>query len=229
MITFGNTEITKAYLGNTEINKVYLGEDLVFGGSSPTPILHYDAEVEYLQSSGTQYIQMPDITYSSENKYAFEGHLFFPTSPTNNPLMGWDAGGAFGWLRNKGWWNGYSTNSYISAPYNTNAKVALIVNSGTNTQSVLSIEGYSSLSRAHSSLATYAKTHPYTLFALWSNNSITKISIRIKDFTIYVNDSKVYDLIAVRKNGVGYMYDKVSQTLFGNDGTGDFTYGNDIT
>ena len=35
-------------------------------------------------------------------------------------------------------------------------------------------------------------------------------------------------LIPVRKNGLGYMYDKVSGTMFGNSGTGDFILGNDI-
>ena len=38
----------------------------------------------------------------------------------------------------------------------------------------------------------------------------------------------VYDLIPVRKNGIGYMFDKVTNHLFGNDGTGDFILGPDI-
>ena len=37
----------------------------------------------------------------------------------------------------------------------------------------------------------------------------------------------LFDLVPVRDNGVGYLYDKVSGELFGNDGSGSFTYGND--
>ena len=43
------------------------------------------------------------------------------------------------------------------------------------------------------------------------------------------NGEKVADIIAVRKDGVGYMYDRVSGQLFGNSGTGDFIIGPDKT
>ena len=35
------------------------------------------------------------------------------------------------------------------------------------------------------------------------------------------------DMIPVRVGSVGYMYDRVSGQLFGNDGTGDFIVGPD--
>ena len=41
------------------------------------------------------------------------------------------------------------------------------------------------------------------------------------------NGVLVRDYIAVRKNGVGYMYDRVSKSLYGNAGTGAFEYGSD--
>lgn len=40
--------------------------------------------------------------------------------------------------------------------------------------------------------------------------------------------SLVLNLIPVRCGTVGYMYDRVSGTLFGNDGTGDFIVGADV-
>ena len=56
MIKLGNTEISKVYLGGTEITKVYKGSDLVLDNSvAPLP---YDAELQYLQSSGAQYIDL---------------------------------------------------------------------------------------------------------------------------------------------------------------------------
>ena len=47
---------------------------------------------------------------------------------------------------------------------------------------------------------------------------------RIYGFTI----SDRMDLIPVRVGNVGYMFDRVSGTLFGNDGTGDFIVGADV-
>lgn len=44
-----------------------------------------------------------------------------------------------------------------------------------------------------------------------------------------INDEVVLDMIPVRIEQVGYMFDRVSGELFGNSGTGDFVLGNDIT
>ena len=45
---------------------------------------------------------------------------------------------------------------------------------------------------------------------------------------IYQLGVLVRDFIPVRKGTVGYLYDRVSGKLFGNAGTGAFTYGNDL-
>jgi hypothetical protein len=44
---------------------------------------------------------------------------------------------------------------------------------------------------------------------------------------MYQNGSLVRDFIPVRKGQVGYMYDKISGRLFGNIGSGSFTFGPD--
>ena len=48
-------------------------------------------------------------------------------------------------------------------------------------------------------------------------------------FEVIRDGEKVADIIAVRKDGVGYMYDRVSGQLFGNSGTGAFIVGPDKT
>ena len=58
------------------------------------------------------------------------------------------------------------------------------------------------------------------------NGIANKASIRLYNFTIRSNIVKI-DLIPVRKNGIGYMYDKVSGQHFGNKGTGQFIIGQD--
>ena len=45
---------------------------------------------------------------------------------------------------------------------------------------------------------------------------------------IYLDDKLVRDFIPVRKDNIGYMYDKVSKQIFENKGTGSFTLGPDI-
>ena len=60
--------------------------------------------------------------------------------------------------------------------------------------------------------------------------SITNgIPIKWKKVKMYNGSTLVRDYIPVRKNGVGYLYDKVSGQLYGNAaGSGSFTYGNDV-
>ena len=63
----------------------------------------------------------------------------------------------------------------------------------------------------------------------YSVNSTTGWQAKVFSAKVYVNDELVFDGIPVRKDGVGYLYDKVSGLLFGNEGTGSFVIGNDIT
>ena len=52
---------------------------------------------------------------------------------------------------------------------------------------------------------------------------------RVMSFSVTdaTTGQKIQDLIPVRKDGVGYMYDRVSGQLLGNSGTGDFVLGPD--
>jgi hypothetical protein len=68
------------------------------------------------------------------------------------------------------------------------------------------------------------------LFGRNSDNPLYKrmISIKISASQIWQDDTLVLDLIPVRKGNVGYMYDRVSGQLFGNQGTGEFVLGPDL-
>ena len=44
---------------------------------------------------------------------------------------------------------------------------------------------------------------------------------------IFNNNRLILDLIPVKKDGIGYMYDKISNQLFSNQGTGNFILGPD--
>lgn len=53
------------------------------------------------------------------------------------------------------------------------------------------------------------------------------IGLKIMSCKIKQSNVLVRDFIPVRVGTTGYMYDKVSKQLFGNEGTGDFILGND--
>ena len=71
---------------------------------------------------------------------------------------------------------------------------------------------------------------PISLFAERFPTKIDYYSKNLKfySFKIWDNNVLVRDFIPVRVGGVGYMYDKVSKQLFGNQGSGNFIVGPDV-
>lgn len=228
MIALGNTEITKAYLGSTEISKMYLGEELVFGGSSPTPISPYDAEVEYLESSGTQYINTGvyatstltlNIEFTLINGFTFgNGSFLFGTYSS-----GCYYSVALPSINNIRVPNG-SAFTNISAPLNYSSSHIISYKPGS-----IYVDG---VKRGTQSGTLTSVGVPIRLFgrnADTDNNKKTISNLKVHHVTISNNTDVIMELIPVRKDGIGYMYDTISKELFGNSGTGSFTYGNDVT
>lgn len=198
---------------------------MVGGGALP-----YDAEVEYLESDGNQWIEIRSVTYSTSNSYLIECKAMSTNNRQDNALNGWDAGGAFGFR-----YNGYSNGDgsiYGDGSYNAYSDISLLIRAASNTQSTMTVNVGGTTytrSRAHGSLANYAKNRGYHLFACWSNTSVQyKCKERIYYCKIYVNDVLVKDLVPVRIEQTGYLYDKVSGELYQNSGSGSFILGNDI-
>jgi hypothetical protein len=79
-------------------------------------------------------------------------------------------------------------------------------------------------------------TLPFCLFARNGNGTAgNKTTAQIMQFgykqftdSNHSTMSLENDFIPVRVGNVGYMFDRVSGTLFGNDGTGDFIVGSDV-
>lgn len=192
--------------------------------------LPYDAKVEYLESTGTQYI---DSGLMSNIGSRFEADLQRTGYPSGKTAI-WGVGG-------------YSEGALISFRFsNANGIVGYMANKS------VSFSQYDSLDRHY-----YVADIP-NLFLSVDNTvaSITGASINNKhsaafwlfrykydngsfgnqyDFIgkcfgakFYENGTLVRDFIPIRVGQVGYMYDKVSGTLFGNAGTGDFIIGNDV-
>lgn len=204
------------------INDIYYNRDkglaysFVFGNLPDEYI-----PIEYLESSGTQYI---DTGYIPNNETGFYIRAFCTTTGGNHM--------AIGVRENRGDTRlaiNYSTKLEID--WNTYEEFNIphtnvwteVDNNFLNTR-VGKIDGVVKRTN-YPTLANITK--PIYVFAI---NYSTKnmFTGRISNVKISQGQDIVMNLIPVRVGQVGYMYDKVSGQLFGNAGTGNFILGPDV-
>ena len=194
--------------------------------SEPIPPLPYDAEVEYLESTGTQWIdtgiipQFPDLlTYIAQVSYQ---------NTTTRQIMGRQGSFYFGVVNGKfqaGQGGTTTTNVVVSA--NVFHNIECIIQSTSHAKNgtySYNVDGTSG------SFTITFQDQPSngTIWLFCANDANTlRGSNKIKSFVIKRNDTVLRDYIPVRVGQVGYLYDKVSGELFGNSGTGNFILGND--
>ena len=194
-------------------------------------------EVEYLESTGTQYIDTGYIPNANTQLY-----IEFSISKYHTDLK--QATSPFG-VR-----IAYQQNQYVLfCPVNrTNSVYFCYGNlSPSYTQQINLNQKYVcninkniwTLSSNNSTLITntfaIAQSANLSNLHLWlfkfNNNNIMPggdDKLKIYKCTIKENDVLIHDLIPVRVGNTGYMYDKVSRALIGNSGTGDFIIGPDV-
>jgi hypothetical protein len=205
-----------------------LVDQIQTGGSLPIDV----AKIEYLESTGTQYIQLTcsvsagtyfavggvvipiytstqqDYTVFGANPYAQFNSAFYSKNNTTNRITytsivgGLGAAGGVG-----GGWSG-EIGTEVSFELSTTEKVV----NGVHT----------SISRPLNAAIT-----AFRIFGGYQNTN--RYPIRIKSLYIKKGNDTLYDLMPIRIGQVGYMYDKISKQLFGNSGTGSFTLGPDVT
>lgn len=229
MIAIGGTTITKAFLGSTELKNIAIGDKLLLS-SEPAP-LPYDAEVEYLESTGTQYIDT-GILIDGTGTFSFEVKTTLTDRSSSGSIIGTRESSS-GYTRYKSYNIFNMSTTQIRADLlgkktvgdmkiNTTANT-LIIKFDTSTQS-LTVNGVNKAASSTNQSCSY----PFYLFSV-NNGNTANIPQRLEYFKFVKNGNTIMHLIPVRVGTVGYMYDKISGTLFGNDGTGDFVLGNDIT
>lgn len=196
----------------------------------PTPPLPYDAEVGWLQTDGSAYI---DTGIKPSSNTTFEIDAYIPEHGTQGFwVFGSRSGANVGQLAylNDGVAN---QRSYRFGNRDAYASGKLAEGwhhfDNTATPRILKIDDSITLTAAAN---TFAQTnYPIYLFCLNVNGTPSLNNIasgaKMSASKFYQNGTLVFDGIAVRKNGVGYLYDKVSGQLFGNAGTGNFILGND--
>ena len=184
----------------------------------------YDAEIEYLESNGTQLIDTLYVPKGYNNTIETKiTHLGY--SNTNS------------WLN---WFTTYvneDTNTYrILRNKNLNTEV-LVYNGNKAENGGLKINvtvgtDYD-LKLYPSYLLVNGTRYNFTTLRGNENTNTLRLfggkgtKIRMWGFKLTKGTTVILDMIPVRKDGVGYMYDKVSGKLFGNDGSGSFILGQD--
>lgn len=231
-ITMGGVDITStAY--NSSTGQIYIAS--VTGNVVITAVaeLPYDAEVEYLQSDGTAYIDLQEQIVSSTDVIEIE----FTLTQSGNSTRG-----VFGHRASA------SSKNFTVIVGSTNNPVIDINNGSYSTYRVdAGTSGYNKLCAIHMERANKvisldnvqvaASTTSSQSFTTDGNARLfmaggisAKAKIALTKFKWIRSNDILFDMIPVRKNGVGYLYDKESGTLYGNDaGSGAFTYGNDKT
>lgn len=186
----------------------------------------YDARVEYLQSSDTQYIDT-GIAPSTDFKCEIKAELITHTNTFEVLLGSLDDnvyGTALGFLKNGGY-------PYIEfGRTNTSVSVSplslrIYKSSLKNGVMTMNADGTSTTKNYNGDVPNKS----LYLFCRHNGNSASNfVSAKVYYCKIWNSGNLVFDAIPVRVGQVGYMYDSISGNLFGNSGTGDFIFGNDI-
>ena len=179
--------------------------------------LPYDAEVEYLESYGSQYINSGLIGGNDVGLYVIVSRLntqdrqIIGSRESNGNTRFFIGNSYIGWRTYYG--IGSSTTGIV---YEWGLNY---LNSSTFTENGGTARQLSDLG--------FTPTLPIFIFAINYAGDAQCWTGRIYAAKISRGTTIVMDLIPVRVGTTGYMYDKVSGQLFGNAGTGDFILGND--
>lgn len=193
----------------------------------PPPPKPYDARIEYLESSGTQYINTL-VNQKETQQYlsvavgirvpVLEGgeHDVAGSGFNRTPTMGYNGNFYFMWA--------YDSTSWLIKQADTNWHdnvYTFLVTSGRT----FSEDG--SISQSNY-LNDFSSGEFNSLFLFASSPNRFSLKCQLKYARITIDNVLRFDAIPVRIGNTGYLYDRVSEQLFGNVGTGDFILGPDI-
>ncbi len=208
------------------------------GGAKGLP---YDAEIEYLESRNTNIDAAPYIKtdYLANANTVVQLKIYIPNEYQYNIYnrRRFIFGGRQTWNNSNSFAFNYKGSSPSYFGYNIGVKTNDRVCSA-NYDTMYNIEVSSSNIKVNGT--DYAidsnnvsdNTYTQDIFGLNhqnGHNSEYKMVGRIYFIKFLELGEVKLDLIPVRVGTTGYMYDKVSETLFGNEGTSDFVLGPDKT
>ena len=183
--------------------------------------LPYDAEVEYLESTGNNTF----ISFGLSSNYDSGVIVMSYDYDFGNRLivMGSSARAyAYFELNREGFWKLANTDSTIACVRGKKTQIQIYADK------TVSVDGENVGSRS----VILGAPIPYEFCIFMTGNEILGFNAngtRCHSVMLEKSGVVVIDAIPVRVGSVGYMFDRVSGQLFGNAGTGDFIIGPDKT
>ncbi len=232
MLNLGTEKITALHLGGEQIQKAYLGETLVFGagtGPGPSRLPEGYAEVEYIQSSGTQKIDTGQKPFaniiitidfspmedgSSVQKNAFYSYYYYSANSFWRFSLTW---------KNDGLWlycgNASAANKTLSA--DNTARRMIVAVDGFNKKAFVDGEPVASLSSANTTFSTNMPT-----IKLLGDSGTNLIAAKLYSCKIENSAGILLDFVpCIDPTGAVGLYDLVGGKFYGNAGTGAFIAG----
>jgi hypothetical protein len=196
---------------------------IAFGGSKRKP---YDAEIEYLESTGTQYIDTGIVLTADDNLASTKLSTTNFDFTSDNAIYGCQTSNsdAVVCFRNMAGRVRFRWGSELYKDINVvrNRPSEVVVELSDSALTATCIDNGESVT-----IPQGKQYSPFPLF-LFGSNKNGEVWLSKGARIYYFKLSNKLDLIPVRVGDVGYMYDRVSGQLFGNAGEGSFVLGSDI-
>jgi hypothetical protein len=213
-----------------------LVDNIQQGGGLP-----YDAEIEYLQFAGTQYINLGfcqdtrnieiriRMQWTGDTINQFESFFGYMSDSGTSPRSGLH--------KYQGKWM-FGTNATMQTTNVDNNEHDFFISGNSSANKEYLYNENSQIGTATTaSTGISGNTIPYFVGCRnrngsvdnYANMKIMSLSIMLFGNTNHTVVRHEMNLVPVRKGQVGYLYDRISGTLFGNQGTGSFTLGPDVT
>lgn len=188
--------------------------------------LLYEKEVEYLQTDGNQYFSLP--IKASEATDAFE-ITFRATSDVAQMRLCYGGGSAFHLYGNGNKRLAYSRNESWVAMSSSNACAIGTVKHTCKLDYLNKSLTYDFFTTTWTTTSTKEITNNLYIVRPFTNSSGVTYQFQglVYSVKFWRSGTLLYDLVPVRKNGVGYFFDKINETLYANEGTGNWTIGID--
>lgn len=196
----------------------------------------YDEEVLYLETDGTAYI---DTGVNTSSNTRFDIKMGLPSEPENSSIFPFGARKVLNtncleFVRDKSsgrfqyrYGNVTPFANYGVMPVDGYYDVSNVDNGNVLAYDINNYNG-----EIQATANTFDTELNFFLFCLNNQGSprTTEAGIKIYASKLYDGSTLVRDYIPVVKDGVGYLFDKVSMELFGNAAdSGSFTFGNAVT
>ena len=224
----GNGVLTTENL-NTELGKVF-GEGKTVKESKVRRLPVEYEEVEYIESTGTQYI---DTNYKASNKTKVELTFSTVNSFTETSIIGARSDyrlNAFDFTLHCGGWYVYgNTEKQSSADFSNNIKYDVVINNNTLQYKLSSDYTFVEINSFTEQIFT--TDYPLYMFAEnWKGSANFNSKVSIYSLKISENETLKKEFVPCcrKSDNKPGMYDLVEGKFYTNEGTGTFNKGEDI-